>query len=411
MAAAIPAASALIGAGAAAGGFAPFNDINSHLDLAARPWVVVAMPAVLVAALALTAALLAPAHRARPLPHGLTYGALLLLTGAGLSVLASDNPERSATLVVLAISAPIGLFLGVYHARLDHRYLLGGFLAATALMLLRADAIFLRDWGLPTGGKLEAAKFQNVPYDFHYYTLGNPDHTGGFLLMPLVVSAFWAARRDLDTRLRAALGLVALICLGTLILTYARFAIVSGIVALAVLAVVVPADRRTRMFLVGGVGTVLVAFGAVAFSYLLQLFDTDRTASVPERFSSLEDGLVTLGNEPLTGIGLGQYSADVGYFPAHSSIAQAGAEMGVLGFAAIVLLTVSVVVLAVHMIRGRGWLHLSSITSLAVAGYAIHAAAAAPSSSGLFSGYTSVWGMTAALLLGVAVAREDRDGP
>ena len=111
----------------------------------------------------------------------------------------------------------------------------------SAGFLLRADAVFLRDWGLPTASTLRTAKLSDQPYDFHYYTLGNADHTAGFLLMTLVLAAFWAGQRGgLSRYLRALLWVIAAISLVTMFLTYARFAIVTAIIALGILILVIP---------------------------------------------------------------------------------------------------------------------------------------------------------------------------
>jgi O-antigen ligase len=394
---------AFLGAGVGLAGFAPFSNANTALGLSERPWAVAGMPAVLVALAALLTAVLRPAPQPPALPRSLVAGAALLLAGGCVSVLGSDAPQDSATLVVLAISAPMLLFVGLIHARLDSRWIAVGFLAAVTVMLLRADAVFFRDWGLPSVADLEAAKYQNVAYDFHYYTLGNPDHTAGFLLMPFTLAAFWAAG---ETRLRGwcrgllvcAAGLVGV----TLVLTFARFAIASAVAVLVVLALAVPAGRRIRAALLATVLTVAAGLLVVSVDYVAQLLNADRNASVPERVGSLKDGLITLADHPFTGVGLGRYSTDSGYFPAHSSIVQAGTEMGVLGLCGLVVLTLAVCAHAARMIRRHGWLGLPSAAALAVAVYAVHAALAASSSSGLFSGYISEWGLSAALLLALS---------
>lgn len=392
---------ALLGAAVACTGFPPFSNANTVLGVADRPWIVVAMPAALLAVTALLAALRLPVGRPAPNPHGLAAGAALLLLAGFVSIVGSDDPERSAVLGVLAISAPLLLYVGLTNARVPAGWLAAGFLVATSLMLLRADAVFVGDWGFPSTADLAAAKDQSVAYDFHYYTLGNPGHTAGFLLMPFTLAAAWAGDRHIARWQRALLVGAAALAGGTLILVYTRSAIASAVAVLVVLALVAPMRRRRRMIVLSAMAAATAAMIVVSFDYVAQLLDSDRNASVPERLDSLQDGMTTLADHPLTGVGLGQYGAG-GNIPAHSSIVQAGAEMGVLGLGALLILTVAVCAHAALVVRRCGWFGLRPAAALAVAVYAVYAALGAPSSSGLFSDYVSVWGMSAALLLALS---------
>lgn len=401
--AAAPTAFALaVGAGVALVGFPPLSNANSMLGLADRPWVVVAMPALLITWATLAAAILLPLGGSPAGTRMLAAGAGMLLVGGFASVLGSDDPARSSILVVLAISAPVLMFVGLVHSRLSPRWLAAGFLLALAVMLVRADAVFLRDWGLPGPAELNAAKYQSVAYDFHYYTLGNPNHTAGFLLLPLCLSLFWAFGSRANRRWVPALAIGAALCGFSLILTYTRAAIAAAIVLVILLVVVLPAARRTRMALFAAIGVLTIGMIATSLDYLTKLLDTDRDASVPERLLSLKDGLITLADHPVSGVGLGQYAADVGYFPAHSSIIQAGAEMGVLGLCGLVVLGVAACAHALRRIAEHGWFDLRSAAALSVAVYALYAAVAAPATAGLFSGYNAVWGLTASLMLALS---------
>jgi O-antigen ligase len=329
-------------------------------------------------------------------------GGLLLIAGALASIGGSADPDQTAMIALLAVSSPALLLLALVHSRLDPPALAAGFLSAVTLFLLRADLVFLRDWGFPTPAKLFAAKYQNVAYDFHYYTLGNPDHTAGFLLMPLALAAFWAAGRTPSLRWRAAVTCAAAVTAISLVLTYARLATATGVVLIAVLALMIPAARRIRLGLIAAVCALALAYAVAAAGYILNLLSTARNASLAERFYSLGDSLATLADHPLTGVGLGQYVTSNGFFPAHSSVFQAAAEMGVLGLAGLLLVTIAVVVHAANVVRADGWVGLRPAAAVAVAIYAIHAAMAAPASSGLFTGFIPVWGLSAALLLAIA---------
>lgn len=395
--------SAAIGAAVPLCGFTPFNHADDVLAISEQPWRVVLMPAVLLALLAVIAAAVVPARRPAVPPVAFVAGAALLLVAAMASIASSIDPTASALTAVVAVAVPILIVYSLSHADLHAPTLLGSFLGMTTVLLLRADVVFFSTSGLPTPGALFEAKFSNTAYDFHYYTLGNPDHTAGFLLMPLALAVFWSLDRKLGRLPRLLLLGAAAVTLLTLTLTYARVASLTGLALLAVAVSVAPTRPRTRRVLQLGVACIAIGFLVAASSYLVDLFSTERSASAPERITSVKDGLVMLSEEPAAGFGLGQYGPAGGYTPAHSSIVQAGAEMGVLGLAALILLTGSLVVHATSVIRGFGWRGLGPAAAIAAGVYALHAAVASPASEGLYSGYVSVWGLTVALLLGISL--------
>ena len=143
---------------------------------------------------------------------------------------------------------------------------------------------------------------------------------------------------------------------------------------------------------------------ASATEYVRTLFSTDSNATIPERLGSIADGLETLARDPLSGVGLGRYGTEGGYMAAHSTVVQAAAEMGVLGLAALLLLSGALVLHAVRVVRAEGWLGLRPAAAVAVAD-TVHAALAAPANSGLYVSYVSIWGLTCALLIGLCPVR------
>ena len=84
----------------------------------------------------------------------LAGGGALLILAAVVSTAASQDPGASAIIAVLAISAPIILVVALLHADVSPPALALAFLVTSAGFLLRADAVFLRDWGLPTASTL-----------------------------------------------------------------------------------------------------------------------------------------------------------------------------------------------------------------------------------------------------------------
>ncbi len=345
--------------------FRPIVGVSDTFATPEHAWRILLMPSVLLAAAAVLYAVFFPSAHPGHLPPALAGGGALLILAAVVSTAASQDPAASAIIAVLAISAPIILVVALLHADVSPRALALGFLVTSAGFLLRADAVFLRDWGLPTASTLRTAKLSDQPYDFHYYTLGNADHTAGFLLMTLVLAAFWAGQRGgLSRYLRALLWVIAAISLVTMFLTYARFAIVTAIIALGILILVIPVKTWSRIALLSITGGSAAIIAAVNWHYISTLLDTGAGSSGFVRTTSIENGLAALSSKPLTGLGLGQYGPATGIEPAHSAIVQAGAEMGIAGLLAILLITAALVGLAIRLIRRYGWLGLPSAAAL-----------------------------------------------
>lgn len=357
-------------------------------------------PAVLTAVLAGGAALWFP-RRAVVVRPALLAGAALLLTGAALSLLGSDDPTSSALLTVVAVSAPMALFASLLYADIPLRIAAGAFVVVTCVLMLRADAVFVQTWGFPTLESIFTAKFTSTPYDFHYYGLGNPDHTAGFLLMPFAVALLWSTERGLAPVWKLLALTAAALLLFSLVLLYSRSALVVAFV-LVLAAILVVARGRARYVSIAAAVAAFLAFAVAGGDYLLGVFSTSSTSAGGERVASLTEGLSALAGQPLTGVGLGRYGPANGYFNAHSSVIQAAAEMGVVGLSALVLLTSGLVAQAVRYLRLHGPRGPFSGAALGVGVYAVYATLAAPANEGLYSGYVSVWALSVALLLAMA---------
>ena len=405
-------AGCIVGAGAVASGFPPFNNVTAQLHVSQLPGFALLTPVSLVAALAVYC-VLRPAGagwtalvRDVPRPALATIG--LIVVGAFLSLLESSNRSSSQALIILAVLAPAALFLAVRRGALPLAAVAGSFLVALVVLLLRADVVFLHQWGFPTQSVLFSAKFSNRPYDFHYYTLGNPDHTATFLLLPFALALGWSLTPGQDRRLSWALRAAAGVIYLTMILTYGRFPLLLATVLLLVAVAVSKLPRALRI----GIVTVAIA-GAVTAAivspghYLAHVFSTNSSSSGGVRVSSLSSGLTMFSNKPLTGDGIGRYGLGVTP-PAHSSIVQAAAEMGIAGLLGVALLTVGLVGAAVLLIRRRAGFSLKTSALGASAVYAIATAVAGPG-EGLFVGLVSVYGVSLALIAGIGLSASDTD--
>jgi O-antigen ligase len=388
-----------LGAGVAASGFDPVNNATSTLDIDATPLLVILSPPVLLGLGAALAALLVPADKAPAIPAALRAGGWVLLGAACISLFASDEPTRTALTVVLAICAPMLLVVGLVRSALDRTVICAAFLAGITLLLLRAIGVFVSSNGIPTPSKLEDTKFANQAFDFHYYTLGNPDHTAGFLLMPFVLALLWALDSRINWRARVLLLSVAAVTFVGIVMTYVRFGAVTALIVIVAVATISPVGRWARRGAIGVAALLTVTFVAATFRYLGDLLTG---GSVPERVRSLGDGLSALADKPIAGVGLSRFEEPL-YVPAHSSIIQAGAEMGVLGLCAMTLLTGALIWLAARVVKAEGWFGLRPAAALAVAIYAVYAALAAPAAEGLYADYIAIYGLAAAMLVAVSL--------
>jgi virulence-associated protein VagC len=398
--------SCLIGVGIALGGFPPINNIPSLLDTQTLPGFVVLTPACLVALVSGVAAWRTAGDLkvSIRMPKVAALAIALILVGASLSLLHSARPGYSAALLVSGLLAPGVLFLSMRSGRLPIPPIAGAFLATLSMLLLRADFEFVHQYGLPTSQQvLFDAKFHTQAYDFHYFTLGNPDHTANFLILPLALSLFWALGRSTSVATRIWLLIASGIILLTITLLYVRFADLVALLVIVGALLSTPWSRRARWYASGLL--ILAALGVAGLSpghYLLSIFKTGEETSGTVRLNTVSAGWHEFLHHPLTGLGLGQYN--VASYPAHSSIVQAGTELGVFGFIGVALMTLVLVVAAVRRIRAGQWLGLSGAGLVAAALYAMYSVVSPAASEGLMIGFVSIYGLALALAAGIGLS-------
>jgi O-Antigen ligase len=395
-------AACTIGAGIALSGFPPVNNIAADLHVDALPGFALATPAVLLAGLAVWMGRRDSDAGLVPAIAAFVIG--LLCLGAGLSLTVSRHASDSLSLLVLGILAPACVFLGIRRGGLPLAALAGSFLTALSAALLWADLVFVQDNGLPTPAKLFAAKFTDHPHDFHYFTLGNPDHTATFLLLPLTFCLVWVRDRNLTVRGRRLVILATAVLLLTILLLYVRLPMIVAFGMLLVEVLTLPLPRRARLTIVGF--ALLAAAALVVGSpshYLTDVFSTAKSTSGRVRINSVSAGLHALEHHLLTGVGLGQYGAGTSV-PAHSSVIQAGAEMGLVGVLGLGLLTIALPIAAIAKLRRWSGDALGTAALVAVAVYVVMAAVSAGADDGLFVGLVSIYGLTLGLFAGIGLA-------
>lgn len=409
-------AAVFVGAGVPLVGFPPLVNAPDVLGVVDRPFVFVLLPAVLLVVAMIAYVCIArnvwdrsrSTERASLLPAGLAFVAYLV--AALISLAASDHPILSLLSVGTAVGVPLGLAAALHRARLDPTIVVGAFVLTTSLLLARADLVFLSSYGLPTGADLFAAKFQSSPYDFHYYTLGNPDQTAAFLVVPLAFTAFWATGTA-SPKLRVVLVAAALFLFLNFVLVYVRVGMAFGVMILLAAVLGSSLHRRVRVAITVGLLTACAVFAVSDQNrkYLGAAFSTDADASGIERLAGVLDGLRTTVEYPLTGVGFNRYAYGTGplgsdtAIPAHSAVVQAGAETGFIGMAALAIVVILVVGSGLRAARQACWRGLRAGAGVGIAAYGIQTTLVGGASNGLANGFNPIWGMAATLALVVAV--------
>jgi O-antigen ligase len=302
----------------------------------------------------------------------------------------------------VSLLAPALIFLGTHRSRLSPRVLIGALVLVSLLLLLRADiAFFVRD-GWPTGDTLLRVKNLYRPHDFHYYGLQNPIPTAMFVVMLLTLAVVWLTG-ERARGVRWLLMVAAAVSMLTLYLLYIRIGLALGLI---LFVYGLTRLRPSRWVLLGLIGLV-----AVGLAFLVATGPSVHTAvtllnvSGEVRLHSLSAGLRTLVHHPLTGLGFGWAEQNPTRAPAHSSIVQAGMEMGLFGFVGVLLLTFSVLRLSWQARDRRSTLCTAALGAASV--YVLYAAVAGGVDAGLSTGLVPIWALTVAALLGVVVTHVD----
>jgi O-antigen ligase len=156
-------------------------------------------------------------------------------------------------------------------------------------------------------------------FDRAVSTIGNPDLTGTYLVLPLVLAATLFICEE-DMRWRAAAGGAAVATALALFLTLTRGAWVGAFVGLCVLAVVLVRSSRIRarllVLVLAGIGIVVVVASALNYSAVV-----GRLADFKGGWASIgggrlfvwQEALAVIARHPLLGVGPDSYR--LGWFP------------------------------------------------------------------------------------------------
>jgi hypothetical protein len=326
---------------------------------------------------------------------------VLACLGAAVSLVQSSHVAQSYGIFLGAFLAPAVLFISARCGGLPANVLAGSFLGALTAALLRADVVFVQANGFPAPAKLYAGKFANQFYDFHYYTLGNPDHTATFLLLPLTVGLTWSTAQGVARRTRILLAVATFVVLITLVLLYVRVPLLVAAVLLIVALARLPWSRWGRAVGLGVAVCAMAAFVVLSPHHYLTDVGTGGHSSSEVRISSIGVGFRTFLHHPITGVGLGQYGSASGV-PAHSSVIEAAAEMGAAGLLGITVITIGLAVAAVRRWRPE----VNPLRQVALWGSAVYVLVAgftAGANDGLFVGLISIYGLSLAIFAGIGL--------
>ena len=188
-------------------------------------------------------------------------------------------------------------------------------------------------------------------------TFADPNHFARFLLVGMVVAlALWPfVERRVRFALASAMALSAL----TLVFTGSRGAWLVGAVALPVMVLALPIERRARLRMLGvGAATLVAAALAIAafspfFTKRVNTFTFGVEASGARPYL-VDAGLHMFADHPLTGVGAGGYQSSFqsDYYDfkdpkikanvtiSHTSVVTLLAELGVIGMVAVAFVMV-----------------------------------------------------------------------
>jgi glycosyltransferase involved in cell wall biosynthesis len=388
-------ASCAIGAAVPLSGFQPFNNAGHVLRVDSAAGLVIAMPATVIALVALAAAIVWPSSRRAEVPAPLIAGAAVLFAGAWLSLIGSDRVADTFVQVITAVVAPLCVFIALRRSALPLRPLGLAFTTIASLLLLRADVVFFTQRGWPTGTHLLQAKQSFEPGDFHYYGLQNPVATAIFAVTLLTFAALWLLREPRRDA-RAVLAGASVVSILTLYLLYERIGIALALVIAGYVLVKLPAHRLWRAggaAALAAVLAVVVVTGPGTSSQLDLLATSGKT-----RAHSLSTGLGAIADHPLTGLGLGWSFRAPSHQPAHSAVIQAGVEMGLLAMVGVAILTVWFLVAGFQALRNAslGGMRFGALVACSV--YALYTLIAGGVDAGIDNGLVSVWALMIALL-------------
>lgn len=296
--------------------------------------------------------------------------ALALFTSIGVAV-----DQTRALIILVFILFMLGVYLAVIY-NLDNLsrlwqaikilFISAGVVVAFGFFQFAGDMI-----GLPTSLTLLHPAYTNAVFGFpriHVFS-GEPLYLGNYLLIPAAVGlALLLGRGRIN---RSLVGVVTAGAVAILILTLSRGAIVGFIASLLVVIVLLfkkllEVKNLGRMLLIGILGVVIVIgiFWRLdpnlgeRFTNQLLVKDWGKGESTVGRLNSYENAWQIFRDNPVRGIGLGNYGPWLINYPSepkgrgwdivNNEYLELASETGIIGLGAFLLLIVGMIWLAIR---------------------------------------------------------------
>lgn len=322
------------------------------------------------------------------LPPVIAISGLLMLQRDPKSMFgqAFAGPMRSFTLMFLALAvialssafwsgesdsvfeallrtvAPLVPFFALAGVRIRARHIewiIGGFVAGAALLLVRATFAFYSEWGVPDLNTLLWARYDVVRMGgYMEATLGNLSHLGLYLILlaPFLIALLAYFR--LSRVLTVAIAALLVLCLLNAIISGSRTAIVLIIpITALVFARRGPGALLALFAILAAMVVMGIAYGldAVSETDLINRFVPSEgavgyDASAMERVDSIYLGWDVFKEHPLAGVGPGMSYHYIPYGIPHESIVHMLLEMGVFGGALFLIVSLVTVGFAVRAV-------------------------------------------------------------
>lgn len=343
-------------------------------------------------------------------PQVIAISGLLMLQRSPKAILAGafSGPMRAFTLMFLALAAialitafasgdsesigeallrtvapllPFFALAGVSIRTRHVNWIIGGFVAGAAVLLLRATFALYAEWGVPDFNMVLWARFDVIRMrGYMDASLGNLSHLGLYvtLLAPFLIAVLAYFR--VGRLMTYAIVLVLLLSLVNSVVSGSRTAIV---LMLPMTALIFARRGPGALIVFFGIIAVLATIGIVygldpvSQTDLINRFipsegATGYDASAVERVDSIYLGWEVFKEHPLLGIGPGLSYKYISYTIPHESIVHMLLEMGVFGgilFLVISLATIAFAALAILAPDPDGRMHWRAAWLIGPAAY------------------------------------------
>lgn len=274
------------------------------------------------------------------LPFSLMFVAYAILTVTSAFVSGETDSINEALLRTVAPLVPFLALAGVKIRARHIEWIIGGFVAGTALLIFRATLAFYSEWGVPDLSTMLWARYNVIRMSgYMAVTLGNLSHMGLYLtlLTPffIAVLAYFKVSRPLII----AIAILLVLSLLNAVISGSRTAIV---LIIPLTALIFARRGPGALLVLMGILAVLAVMGAiygldpVSQTDLINRFvpsegATGFDASAVERVDSIYLGWDVFKEHPIFGIGPGMAYRYIPYGIPHESVVHMLLELGVFG--------------------------------------------------------------------------------